>query len=45
MPAVCVELGNGGFLAFAPNQVITISDHAGVDEYIVYSAEGVEIPD
>lgn len=44
VPAISIELGNGGFLAFAPNQVITKSDHAGEDQYVVYPVQGIKIP-
>jgi hypothetical protein len=42
--AESVELGNGGFLAFANNQVITNSLHAGVDSYTVVPVKGITIP-
>ena len=32
MPAISLDLGNGSFMAFAPNQVITKNKHAGVDQ-------------
>lgn len=44
VPALSLDLQNGEFLAFAPNQVITKSNHAGIDQYFVYSVKGVTAP-
>lgn len=43
VPAISIDLGNGEFMAFANNQVITKSDHAGVDLYTVYPVQGIKI--
>lgn len=44
MPAISLDLGNGSFMAFAPNQVITKNEHAGVDQYALYPVKGIKIP-
>lgn len=41
IPAMAIDLGNGGHLAFATNQVITESRHAGMDRLWVYDLPGV----
>lgn len=43
-PAIIVQMSNGESLAFADDQVITISNHAGMQTYIVYPVKGIKIP-
>ena len=44
VPAISIDLGNGAFMAFSSNQIITKSDHAGTDQYVVYPVEGIKLP-
>lgn len=44
VPAISIDLGNGAFMAFSSNQIITKSDHAGTDQYVVYPVQGIKIP-
>lgn len=40
--AVCVNVGNGDYLAFANNQIITASDNSGYIRYTVHSLKGIK---
>lgn len=44
VPAISIDLGNGASMAFSSNQIITKSDHAGTDQYVVYPVEGIKLP-
>lgn len=43
-PAMIIQMSNGESLAFTDDQVITISNHAGMQTYIVYPVKGIKIP-
>lgn len=44
VPAKYVNWGNGEFLAFASNQVITMYEHDAVISYTVYPIKGIKVP-
>lgn len=39
--AMCVNVGNGDYVAFANNQIITASDNSGYIRYTVHSLKGI----
>lgn|GEM_PF-6313684 len=44
VPAISIDLGNGEFMAFSSNQIITRSEHSGFDQYVVYPVQGIQLP-
>ena len=44
VPTVSLALGNAMWLGFAHDEVITKSNHADVDQYVVYPVRGIAVP-